>query len=163
MNDIKKHASILSAAGVLALCLSMPAQAEVVAMDDSDLDKIQGKGHILTKASAVAAGGSTIQGHVPNTVESGGNLSVDESVGDGDGNQQIGYYQWSDNHGTDASDHKGGNDQSGSFSTVQSAVVATTNGISWGAFGSNSNVAGLVGSTATQETDTRASLFIGGF
>jgi hypothetical protein len=44
----------------------------------------------------------------------------------------FGWYQWSDDHSGDLSDHKGANDQAGTNTAVQQNVTATVNSLAWG-------------------------------
>ena len=79
------------------------------------------------------------------------------------GSVQYGSYSWSDDHGNDASNHKGANDVSGGTSTVQQNIVALDNGINWGAYSTMHLIAGDVTGSATQSVETRATQDIGGF
>lgn len=125
--------------GVFAVALwALPIQAEMVSVGDSELSAISGKDNSNTDAGSL-----TILG--------------------GDGNIQVGYYQWNDVHSADASNNKGGNNQSGSASAVQQNVLAEINAISWGALAQGLYVsAGNVTDTGVDQ-EAWATLFIGGF
>lgn len=133
--------------GVFAVALwALPVQAEMVSVGDSELSAISGK-----------ADGRTSD----NTNTGAGNLLIGADASNG--NIQVGYYQWNDNHSTDASTNKGGNNQSGATSAVQQNVVAETNAISWGAFADASYISSgnVVDNGVDQES--WSTLFIGGF
>lgn len=136
--------TILAVAGILAVALWVPAHAGMVAVGDSDLAAITGKNLNLVNASASS---TLLQG------SDGGN-----------GNIQVGAYQWDDSHTADASNQKGANyfDSAGGANSAQANVVGVINEINWGAA---ANTATNVGSlTATDiDLETWGTLYVGGF
>ncbi len=135
---------VLAVFGLLVIILwALPVQAEMAAMADSDLATITGK--------AGSANDYTFTGD-----------SADSLIG-GDANVQWGWYQWSDVHTTDVSDHKGANDSSAdgaAGNSVQENVVALTNAINWGGYTyltNNSDIA------SDQEIMPYAVFGVGGF
>jgi hypothetical protein len=139
---MNKPLNFLMIVGVLAVALwAMPVHAAMVAVDDSDLSAISGKSNI-----------NTILGSSALTIGSDGS----------NGNIQVGYFQWDDNHANDNSNHKGANDQSGSVTAVQENVVADTNAISWGAYAAGIYIS-TGGGTGDVDQEAWATLFIGGF
>jgi len=113
---MKTFWSILGGLVVLGIMLALPVQAAMVSVSDSDLSGITGK---------------------DNTNEylfSGATSTSLTANGDSSANIQFGWYQWTDNHSQETSDHKGANDQSGTDTTVQGNVVADVNVINWGAW-----------------------------
>jgi hypothetical protein len=146
---MKKLLTVLMFVGVLAVALwALPIQAEMVSVGDSELSAISGKADGLS-------------GNANDNLNTGaGSLTL--LIDGGNGDIQLGYYQWNDNHSTDASDNKGGNNQSGSASVVQQNVTALTNAISWGAYAAGVYTAGD-GTSADVDQEAWATLFIGGF
>ena len=134
-----KALTVLAFAGILFWV--MPVQSDMVEIGDSDLIKISGKSNVVNVL------GSDVQ----------------TQSATGNGNVQVGSYQWIDDHSVDQSDHKGANDQSGDSSKVQQSVVSVGNQILWGSSATNSNISGAPSGTALQTTESVASLFIGGF
>ena len=110
---MKKAILLLGGMAVLAL-LAAPAWAGLSPVADSELAGISGKADNQYLFSGTA-----------NTTQS---LTSDNSA-----NILVGWFQWNDDHSTDASDHKGANDVSGVSTTTQANVVSDTNLIQWGA------------------------------
>jgi hypothetical protein len=136
-----KQLTILAFIGALFVLLCViPVQAEMLSVADSDLAAITGK---------------------DNTSTLGGTSSLTQGVDGSNGNVTIGYFQWSDDHTGDLSDHKGANDQSGSTSLVQANVVSALNGITWGAYAAVNTTAASIG--ADFDSETWATLYVGGF
>jgi hypothetical protein len=113
---MKTFWSILGGLVVLGFMVALPIQAEMVAVSDSDLSGITGKDF----TNEYLFSGDTTTSITAN--------------GDSSANIQVGWYQWTDNHATETSDHKGANDQSGATTTVQGNVAADVNVINWGAW-----------------------------
>ena len=135
--------TILAVVGILAVALWVPAQAGMVAVGDTDLAAISGKANLAT----ISGVDTLLQG-------------ADGS----NGNVQIGYYQWDDDHTTDQSNQKGGNifSSEGGANAAQQNVTGVINEINWGAAANSAtNVGGL---TATDiDIETWGTLYIGGF
>ncbi len=129
---------------LLAALWALPVQAEMAAVSDSDLGQITGK-------------------QVNESVFLNSTLDMIA----GDGNIQVGYYQWADSHTTDSSNHKGANDTSadGSLNSVQMDVVAESNAINWGAYAAGTNLTADVdgAGTTAQVMEGWATFFVGGF
>jgi hypothetical protein len=137
-----KQLMLLTFVGALLVALwALPVHAGMMAVSDSDLAAISGKDN-----TSSLLGDSTLN-------QGGDNLN---------GNINVGYYQWNDNHSQDQSDHKGANDASGSASAVQQNVVASINAISWGAIATANYVSGTT-SDAGVEQEAWATLYVGGF
>jgi hypothetical protein len=135
-----------------ALLTAIPVHAASVALSDDSLAAISGK-----DIAYVADTASTI-----GTVSTGSNALIQ---GDSSAIIQVASFTWSDDHSTDASNHKGANDVSGVSSQTQQNVVAQTNGINWGAaassdanFGDATNTTSLDGTFMTY-----AAQHVGGF
>ncbi len=143
-----KILTVAAAVGILFWAMPAPSQAEMVTVADAELAMISGKDHVeSSKAYHVSA-------------EYEGTSTLAHTI-TGDGNIQVGLYQWMDDHETDASNHKGANDQSGDSSTVQASVTALVNAISWGSYaGANLTAADLSGD---QISESWATLRVGGF
>jgi hypothetical protein len=145
---MKRLLTVLMFVGVLAVALwALPIQAEMVSVGDSELSAISGK--------------ASSSNENDNLNDVAGSLTISNTGGNGD--IQIGYYQWMDSHSGDAGDHKGANDQSGSTSKVQEDVVATTNAINWGAYAGASYIDAGAVTDAGVDQEAWATLFIGGF
>ena len=148
---------------VFTVALWVPAQAEMVAVGDSDLASISGKA-----------------GNVALIL---GTDSLTQSANSANGNVQIGYFQWNDLHTADSSNQKGANFfDSGAGAAagnkVQQNVVAVINEINWGAAANSATnlgeltltsiPPGLAGSgtgsaAGAVDVETWGTLFIGGF
>jgi hypothetical protein len=147
---MKKLTTILSIVGVFAVALwVLPVQAEMVSVGDTELAAISGKA-------------LSTQDNNANLSQLLGDSSLTVGADGSNGNVQIGYYQWNDDHSTETSNHKGANDQSGDNSAVQGNVVATVNAINWGAYAGVSYISGDV-VDAGVEQESWATLYIGGF
>jgi hypothetical protein len=135
--------TILAVMGILAVALLVPAQAGMVAVGDSDLAAITGKANVAT----ISGTDTLLQG-------------ADGS----NGNIQIGYYQWDDDHSTDQSNQKASNifSSEGGANSAQSNVTGVINEINWGAAANSATNVGAL--TATDiDIETWGTLFIGGF
>jgi hypothetical protein len=123
-----------------AIMASSVAIAAPVSVSDSDLAQIAGKDNSATFT---------------------GSANVSITSGSGNGNVQVGFYQWQDDHSGDLSNAKGGNTANGDTSSVQGSVSGDNNIFGWGA-------AAQVATTATAITDAFDSeswgtLMLGGF
>jgi hypothetical protein len=136
-----KNMLTLASAAILAVAM-VPVYAGTTALTDEALDAVSGKGDNL----------STVGG-VDSTTISGSTLN---------GNVQVGYYQWTDDHSGDGSTNKGGNDQSGSASQVQQNGTATANTLAWGAV-SQSITTNAADVGNDQAMESWATMYIGGF
>jgi hypothetical protein len=138
---MKSFLSILVGWVALGLLPALPVYAtSLVAVDDSVLSAISGKGNdsqLLGDSSLFIEGG--------------------------DGNVQVGYFQWDDNHGADASNHKGANDQSGANNAAQANVVSSSNSITWGTYAAGIYVSAGDVSDAGVEQEAWSTMFVGGF
>lgn len=132
----------LGAIGAFALFLATPVYAAKQTMDDQALAGITGKGGNQTTIS--------------------GTSSLDMSQVSTAGSVQAGYYQWSDDHSSDASNHKGANDQSGAHSRVQQNIAVQENSLAWGGPSQSVtlNTAAIAGNQKTQAWWT---MYLGGF
>jgi hypothetical protein len=146
---------------VFTVALWVPAQAEMVAVGDSDLAAISGKAGNVASIS--------------------GNDDLSQSANAANGNVQIGYFQWDDLHTADSSNQKGANffdsgDGANAGNKAQQNVVAVINEINWGAaansatnlgeltLSTGSLAGGGTGSAAgAVDVETWGTLFIGGF
>ena len=130
---------LITVASAAVLASSM-ASAATTSISDSDLEAITGKDNIASFAST--------------------NIAVTLTSGNGD--VQVGFYQWQDDHSADGSNEKGGNSTNGDTSGVQNGVQALNNIFGWGAAAQvNTTVGGSVaGSYATESWGT---LYVGGF
>jgi hypothetical protein len=141
---MKTNMLTLASAAALTMSLALPAFAGTTALTDEALDAVSGK--------AVGNNISTIAGTDTTTI-SGSTLN---------GNVQVGYYQWTDDHNTDSSKNKGGNIQSGSASQVQQNGAALANTLAWGAVSQSvTNNAADIGND--QAMESWATMYIGGF
>jgi hypothetical protein len=126
----------VASAAVLASSMAVAGQAT---LSDSDLDAIAGKDNGASFAST----------------------AIVVSQSNGNGNVQIGFYQWDDLHSTDGSYAKGGNTANGASSTVQNGVQAMNNIFGWGAASQVNTAASTVG--ASFGSETWGTLMVGGF
>ena len=135
--------TILAVVGILSVALWVPAQAGMVAVGDTDLAAISGKANLAT----ISGVDTLLQG-------------ADGS----NGNVQVGYFQWDDDHSTDQSNQKASNDFSsaGGANAAQQNVTGVINEINWGAAANSAtNVGGLAATDI--DIETWGTLFIGGF
>jgi len=140
---MKKAIMLLGGIAVLAL-LAAPVWAGMSSVADSELAGISGKAN--------------------NQYLFSGTSNTDQSMTqDNSANIQVGWYQWNDDHSTDASDHKGANDVSGDATTTQQNVVADTNLINWGAAATLNWVTGTESSGGTIAQMPYAVFANGGF
>lgn len=142
---MKTKSMITMAAAAVVTTLAMPGFSAPTVVGDEALDSISGK---------AASNTDTITG----------NSAVTLSTGDGsNGNVQVGYFQWNDDHGGDLSDHKGANDTSGQSSAVQQNVSATLNIFGWGAAAQVSSLNNTSTIGGDQIAESWGTLFVGGF
>ena len=135
--------TILAVVGILAVALWVPAQAGMVAVGDSDLAAITGKANLAT----ISGSDALLQGS-------------DNANGD----IQVGYFQWDDDHSTDQSNQKASNifSSGGGANQAQQNVTGVINEINWGAAANSATNVGAL--TATDiDIETWGTLFIGGF
>jgi len=138
---MKTNMLTLASAAALTMSLALPVYAGTTALSDAALDAVSGKANTST------VGGSD------NTAITGSTLN---------GNVQVGYYQWDDNHAGDQSQNKGGNLQSGDNSQVQQNGAALANTLAWGAVAQSvTTSAADIGNDQTMES--WATMYIGGF
>lgn len=138
---MKTNMLTLASAAALTMSLALPVYAGTTALTDEALDAVSGK-----------ANTSTVGG-VDTTTISGSTLN---------GNIQVGYYQWDDDHSADASTNKGGNLQSGDASQVQQNGSALANTLAWGAVAQSVTTNNAdIGNDQTMES--WATMYIGGF
>jgi len=138
---MKTNMLTLASAAALTMSLALPVYAGTTALTDEALDAVSGK-----------ANTSTVGG-VDTTTISGSTLN---------GNVQVGYYQWDDDHSADASTNKGGNLQSGANSAVQQNGTAVANTLAWGAV-SQSITTNNADIGNDQAMESWATMYIGGF
>ena len=98
--------------GVAVCLLASPAFAAKTSLSEKSLGAVTGRDNTYTFGDAAT---STLF----QTDTRGSNIL-------------FGWYQWSDDHSADVSDHKGANNQSGTSSAVQQNVTATVNSLTWG-------------------------------
>jgi hypothetical protein len=129
----------VAAAGCL---LASPAFAAKTSLGDGDLNMVTGKDNTYTF-------GSVATSTITNSQDASANIA-------------FGWYQWTDDHSGDLSDHKGSNNQDGSATAVQQNVSATVNGLVWGAMGQNQLTNGGTVSLTGPETNMAYGVFAGG-
>jgi len=139
---MKTNMLVLASAAALTMALAAPAYAGTSALSDEALDAVSGKAN----TSSVAGNDST-------TVS---------GIGTVNGNVQVGYYQWDDDHTGDTSLDKGGNIQSGDTSNVQQNISGIANTLAWGAVSQSvtDNSGDIAGE---QAVESWATLYVGGF
>ena len=132
----------LASAAALTMSLTLPVHAATTVVSDEALDAVTGKDNV------------SFVGASDNTQILGSTLN---------GNIQVGYYQWEDDHSSDKSQNKGGNIQSGSESQVQQSITVDANTLAWGAVAQSitTNTASSIGNDQTVED--WATMYIGGF
>jgi hypothetical protein len=138
---MKTNMLTLASAAALTMSLALPVYAGTTALSDAALDAVSGK-----------ANTSTVAG-VDTTTISGSTLN---------GNIQVGYYQWDDDHSADTSLNKGGNLQSGDSSQVQQNASSLANTLAWGAV-SQSVTTNNADIGQSQAMESWATMYIGGF
>jgi hypothetical protein len=136
--------NMLTLASVAALTMSMavPVYAGTTALSDEALDAVSGKSNLSTV------------GATDNTLINGSSAN---------GNIQVGYYQWDDDHSSDQSTNKGGNIQSGSNSMVQQSAIVDANTLAWGAVAQSITVNTGADIADDQIIEDWATMYIGGF
>ena len=123
-----------------AIMASSVAVAAPVAVSDSDLAQVTGKDNLATFA---------------------GSSSVTVLSGSGNGNVQVGFYQWEDDHSTDGSNAKGGNTANGNVSSVQNSVSGDNNIFGWGAAAQVATTAQTISDAF--DSESWGTLMLGGF
>ena len=138
---MKTNMLTLASAAALTMSLALPVYAGTTALSDEALDAVSGKDNLSTVAGTdtTSITGTTLNGNI-----------------------QVGYYQWDDNHSGDKSTNKGGNLQSGDNSAVQQNGSAAANTLAWGAV-SQSVTTNNADIGATQAMESWATMYIGGF
>ena len=128
----------VASAAVLASAMACAAPSSV---SDDALDSIAGKGNNTATFTSTAIG---------------------VTLASGNGDVQIGFYQWNDDHNTDSSYAKGGNTANGTSSNVQNGVTSLNNIFGWGAA---AQVATTVGGAlaGTFDSESWGTLMVGGF
>lgn len=142
-------ALMFAGAATTVALLSAPVLAAPTAVSDSDLDGIQGK----STGDNVFQTGST----------AGTSTSTASLGGDNSANVQFVWYQWTDSHNADNSDHKGANDAKGDSSVVQQAVSGQVNAYFWGGLGQNAQVNNSSNISGGQENMGYGTFANGGF
>ena len=139
-----KNMKITLGVAAATCLLASPAFAAKTSLGDGDLSKVTGKDNSYTF-------GDTATSTITNSVDASANIA-------------FGWYQWTDDHSADVSDHKGANNQSGSASAVQQSVQATVNSLVWGAVGQNNlDNAGAVTLTGDETNMAYGVFAAGGF
>ena len=118
-------ALMFAGAATTVALLSAPVFAAPTSVGDEALNNIQGKANDNTFSVGQAGGQS----------DSAASLGGDNSA-----NVQFVWYQWSDIHTQDTSNHKGANNASGDSSVVQQNVAGQVNAYFWGGLGQNGQV-----------------------
>ena len=138
---MKTNMLTLASAAALTMSLALPVYAGTTALSDEALDAVSGKANVSTVAGTdtTSITGSTLNGNI-----------------------QVGYYQWDDDHSGDSSTNKGGNLQSGNNSAVQQNGSAAANTLAWGAV-SQSVTTNNADIGQTQAMESWATMYIGGF
>ena len=139
---MKTNMLTLASAAALTMSLTLPVHAATTVVSDEALDAVTGKDNV------------SFVGASDNTQILGSTLN---------GNIQVGYYQWEDDHSSDQSQNKGGNIQSGDESQVQQNLSVEANTLAWGAVAQSitENTASTIGNDQTVED--WATMYIGGF
>jgi hypothetical protein len=138
---MKTNMLTLASAAALTMSLALPVYAGTTALSDAALDAVSGKANTATVAG------------IDNTTVSGSTLN---------GNIQVGFYQWDDDHSADTSLNKGGNLQSGDSSQVQQNASSLANTLAWGAV-SQSVTTNNADIGQSQAMESWATMYIGGF
>jgi hypothetical protein len=110
-----KNTNIVIGVAAAACLMATPAFADKISLGDNDLSEVTGTDNIYTF-------GATASSAITNSQDASANIS-------------FGWFQWSDDHSADLSDHKGANDQSGFANATQQNVAATVNSLVWGSIG----------------------------
>ena len=138
---MKTNMLTLASAAALTMSLALPVYAGTTVLSDEALDAVSGK------ANVSSVGGTDTTSITGTTLN---------------GNIQVGYYQWDDDHSGDSSTNKGGNLQSGNNSAVQQNGSAAANTLAWGAV-SQSVTTNNADIGQTQAMESWATMYIGGF
>ena len=138
---MKTNMLTLASAAALTMSLALPVYAGTTVLSDEALDAVSGKANVST------VGGTDTTSITGTTLN---------------GNIQVGYYQWDDDHSGDSSTNKGGNLQSGDNSQVQQNGSAAANTLAWGAV-SQSVTTNNADIGQTQAMESWATMYIGGF
>jgi len=138
---MKTNMLTLASAAALTMSMALPVYAGTTVLSDAALDAVSGKANTSTVAGTdtTSITGSTLNGNI-----------------------QVGYYQWDDDHSGDKSTNKGGNLQSGNNSQVQQNGSAAANTLAWGAV-SQSVTTNNADIGQTQAMESWATMYIGGF
>lgn len=138
---MKTNMLTLASAAALTMSLALPVYAGTTSLTDEALDAVSGKANTATVGGLNSASvtGSTLNGNI-----------------------QVGYYQWDDDHSGDQSTNKGGNLQSGDASAVQQNGTAVANTLAWGAV-SQSVTTNNADIGNDQAMESWATMYIGGF
>jgi hypothetical protein len=138
---MKTNMLTLASAAALTMSLALPVYAGTTSLTDEALDAVSGKANTATVGGLNSASvtGSTLNGNI-----------------------QVGYYQWDDDHSGDQSTNKGGNLQSGDSSAVQQNGTAVANTLAWGAV-SQSITTNNADIGNDQAMESWATMYIGGF
>lgn len=128
----------VASAAILASSMAVAGQAS---LSDSELDAIAGKDNKATFVST----------------------SIDVEQGSGNGNVQIGFYQWDDLHTNDQSYAKGGNSANGTTSNVQNGVTGQNNIFGWGAAAQVNTAVTNGGIGDSFASESWGTLMVGGF
>jgi hypothetical protein len=138
---MKTNMLTLASAAALTMSLALPVYAGTTALSDAALDAVSGKDNTSTVGGldTTSITGSTLNGNI-----------------------QVGYYQWDDDHSADSSTNKGGNLQSGNNSQVQQNGSAAANTLAWGAV-SQSVTTNNADIGQSQAMESWATMYIGGF
>ncbi len=137
-----KNTKITLGVAAATCLLASPAFAAKTSLDDGALGKVVGKANTYTI-------GSTSTMSVTNSNDASANIG-------------FGLYQWSDDHSTDTSTHKGANDQSGQSSGVQASITGSVNSLVWGAIGQNALTNGGTTTLTGGEVNMSYGVFAGG-
>ena len=138
---MKTNMLTLASAAALTMSLALPVYAGTTVLSDEALDAVSGKANVSSVGGTdtTSITGSTLNGNI-----------------------QVGYYQWDDDHSGDSSTNKGGNLQSGNNSQVQQNGSAAANTLAWGAV-SQSVTTNNADIGQTQAMESWATMYIGGF
>jgi hypothetical protein len=139
---MKTNMLTLASAAALTMSLTLPVHAATTVVSDDALDAISGKDNVSTVGSTDTTSliGSSMNGNI-----------------------QVGYFQWEDNHSQDNSTNKGGNIQSGDESQVQQAANVNANTLAWGAVAQSITVNTDSSIGNDQVVEDWATMYIGGF
>ena len=140
---IIKPIAVVVAGMAVAILLSEPVFAARALLSDDVLDEVTG-----------SANDFTFNGNSSTTVSLASSAS---------GNIQFDGYQWSDDHSTDQSQNKNGNNQSGAASQVQQNISGHANALFVGSVSQNVLISGGGAVGAGQNNTAYAVVASGGF